>query len=206
MQVLALNWGLIRPLMTNLFSWLTFPTRFRQGETAIIIARAEEISTGCLFEFTNREGQSCCYTSTLGRNLEDQDHLCVAGQEEEEEGEEFNCRDNSSFLVEEVWQSRFSFPSFKNGHWKAYFIFDLIKTWKINGSWRCGRIYLKVWRGGFHIYYIYFEGLAGWEEVRSSALSLSTFGRGKVRKRWFLDNYIIGVLGLWWGTGKWSRF
>ena len=78
------------------------PTRFRQGETAIIIARAEEISTGCLFEFTNREGQSCCYMSTLGRNLEDQDHLCVAGQEEEKEGEEFNCRDNSSFLVEEV--------------------------------------------------------------------------------------------------------
>ena len=161
MQVLALNWGLIRPLMTNLFSWLTFPTRFRQGETAIIIARAEEISTGCLFEFTNREGQSCCYTSTLGRNLEDQDHLCVAGQEEEEEGEEFNCRDNSSFLVEEVWQSRFSFPSFKNGHWKAY-LFDLIKTWKINGSWRCGRIYLKVWRvDSIYIIYILKVWLGG---------------------------------------------
>ena len=41
---------------------------------------------------------------------------------------------------------------------------------------------LRCGGGGFHIYYIYFEGLAGWEEVRSSALSLSTFGRGKVRK------------------------
>ena len=75
--------------------------RFRRGETAIIIARADEISTGCRFEFEKRsrvregktEVESCCYTSRLGLK----DDLCLATAVET-----MICRDNSSYLVEEV--------------------------------------------------------------------------------------------------------
>ena len=85
--------------------------RFKQGNTAIIIARADHISTGCRFEFTSIGGQSCCYTSVLGHSLDHQQDLCLAAVEKKEEEEEkMTCRrDNSTFLVEEVrrnhWQN-----------------------------------------------------------------------------------------------------
>ena len=78
------------------------PIRFKQGETAIIIARADEISTGCRFEVrSSAERQGCCYTSSLGHNLDHRDDLCVSSALEEEQ--KLTCRDNSSYLVEEVW-------------------------------------------------------------------------------------------------------
>jgi len=78
---------------------------FKQGNTAIIIARADHISTGCRFEFTSIGGQSCCYTSVLGHSLDHQQDLCIAAVEKKKvEEEKMTCRDNSTFLVEEVWQ------------------------------------------------------------------------------------------------------
>jgi len=96
----------------------TTKCRFKQGNTAIIIARADHISTGCRFEFTSPGGRSCCYTSVLGHSLDHQQDLCPAAEEKKEfqlsprvfpDGirwyqEEITCRDNSTFLVEEVWQ------------------------------------------------------------------------------------------------------
>ena len=83
---------------------------FKQGNTAIIIARADHISTGCRFEFTSIGGQSCCYTSVLGHSLDHQQDLCIAAVEKKKvEEEKMTCRDNSTFLVEEVrlnhWQN-----------------------------------------------------------------------------------------------------
>ena len=81
------------------------PTRFQEGETAIIIARAEEIWKGCRFELrSSTERQGCCYTSKLGHNLDHRDDLCVSAALEEEQ--ELTCRDNSSYLVEEVCSSK----------------------------------------------------------------------------------------------------
>ena len=84
--------------------------RFKQGNTAIIIARADHISMGCRFEFTSIGGQSCCYTSVLGHSLDHQQDLCLAAEEKKKvEKEKITCRDNSTFLVEEVrrnhWQN-----------------------------------------------------------------------------------------------------
>ena len=84
--------------------------RFKQGNTAIIIARADHISTGCRFEFTSIGGQSCCYTSVLGHSLDHQQDLCLAAVEKKKvEEDKKTCRDNSTFLVEEVrrnhWQN-----------------------------------------------------------------------------------------------------
>ena len=76
--------------------------RFKQGNTAIIIARADHISTGCRFEFTSPGGQSCCYTSVLGHSLDHQQDLCLAAVEKKVEEEKKTCRDNSTILVEEV--------------------------------------------------------------------------------------------------------
>ena len=62
--------------------------RFKQGNTAIIIARADHISTGCRFEFTSPGGRSCCYTSVLGHSLDHQQDLCPAAEEKKEVTEE----------------------------------------------------------------------------------------------------------------------
>ena len=85
---------------------ISVDSRFKQGNTAIIIARADHISTGCRFEFTSIGGQSCCYTSVLGHSLDHQQDLCLAPVEKKKvEEEKMTCRDNSTFLVEEVRQN-----------------------------------------------------------------------------------------------------